>query len=85
LKQCEHIGQIQISNTAFGSSDHIHQPESIVNHFTYRTKTSPSEGKHTLYKYFVNGDYTFTSLNVHHATFAQEEYQRTHFVQLTEP
>lgn len=85
LKECEHIAQIQINNTVFGSNGHVQQPKSIVSHFTRRTKESPSQGSKTLYKYIVNSDYEFTSLNVHHASFKDKSLEKTHFVKLEDP
>jgi len=69
LNHCNDFAQIQISPTIFGSSGHIDQPTSVVKNFTMR---AIELGK--TYKYFVNSNYKFTFLNVHHATFENPDY-----------
>jgi hypothetical protein len=67
---CSQLGQIQIQQYVYGSNGHVTQPESIVKHFTKRS--------HELvqcYKYFVNSNFEFSSLNIHHADFANEAYK----------
>lgn len=61
-----HLAQIQVTPTIFGSNGLEKQPKSIVQGFTKRSKECPS--KCGTYKYFVNTDFEFESLNVHHAT-----------------
>ena len=73
LRQCEHLGQIQVRDTLFGSNGHIEQPRGIVQNFT---RCNPI--RHCL-KYFVNSAYEFTYLNVHHATFANKEHETNKF------
>jgi hypothetical protein len=68
LKNCNHLSQIQINNTLFESSGFIEQPSCIVKYFLYKEKE-----KSILYKYFVNSEYKFSSLNVHHASYVNEE------------
>lgn len=75
--QFKHLAQIQINHTLFGSSGHIEQPDSLVAGFTRRTTDIPSESKD--YKYFINTEYKFTSLNVHHADHADDEDKKTRF------
>jgi hypothetical protein len=79
LNQFKHVGQFQFEHTLFGSNGHETQPESIVKGFTKRHKDLPTHGPIN-YKYFVQGSYEFTSLNVHHATFKNIEYEKTHFM-----
>ena len=67
LITCNHLSQIQVCHTLFGSNGHIKQPDNIVKSFTKRA--NDIEGG---YKYFVNSDYDFISLNVHHATYVNE-------------
>ena len=67
---CSHLGQIQMQQYLFGSSGHVKQPTSIVQHFTKRLADYKK-----CYKYFVNTNFEFRSLNVHHATFLIEKYQ----------
>jgi len=69
LKNCEHLSQIQISETLFGSNGHIKQPKYIVKSFTKRKSDLSDNGR---MKYFVNTSYEFTSLNIHHATYLNE-------------
>lgn len=68
---CRNMAQIQVDHRLFGSNGHIQQPKEIVNSFTKRGK---KENVGVLYKYFVNSDYEFTSLNTHHASFKDEKY-----------
>lgn len=75
LDQCNHIGQIQIYFYQFGSNGIIEQPSKIVDSFTKRSKN-----KLETYKYFVNSDYEFSSLNVHHATFVKKEHELKNFM-----
>ena len=74
LGQCEHLGQVQVRDTLFGSNGHIEQPRGIVQNFT---RCNPK--RHCL-KYFVNSDYEFTYLNVHFATFANKEHEINNFM-----
>ena len=67
---CSTLGQIQMRQYLYGSNGHIEQPESIVQHFTKRA----AEHKNC-YKYFVNTDFEFSSLNVHHADFLDETHR----------
>lgn len=77
LKMCLNLSQIQVNHTFFGSSGHIKQPSSIVKHFTFREK-NPSE----LLKYFINSDYNFLLLNVHHATYVNHDDSISTFIKL---
>jgi len=73
LKRCNHLGQIQIRQTIYGSNGHITQPKFIVKSFTKRIKDNSSDGK---LKYLVNSSYEFSSLNIHYANFVNEEYMK---------
>lgn len=64
LRNCNHLSQIQINHTLFGSSSFIEQPPCIVKYFVYKEKE-----KSILCKYFINSDYNFSSLNIHHASY----------------
>lgn len=70
-----HIGQIQIEQSLFGSNNHITQPKTIVSSFTKRAETKGGN-----LKYFINSDYEFTSLNVHHATFLDKNHEKNNFI-----
>lgn len=70
LKNKENLSQIHIRETIFGSNGHIKQPKYIVKSFTKRKSDLSDDGR---LKYFVNSSYQFTSLNVHHATYLNEE------------
>lgn len=74
LSQCSKFGQIQVNHTLFGSNYYITQPDSIVKHFTKRSHSITTHIPNGNLKYFVNTTFEFTSLNVHHATFANDEY-----------
>jgi glycosyltransferase involved in cell wall biosynthesis len=84
LASCGHIGQIQVNHTLFGSSYHDVQPESIVGSFTRRAVGSPTHAPGNS-KYFVNSDFKFTSLNIHHATFVDKADEDNKFLLLNEP
>ncbi len=74
LNTFNHIGQIQIYDVLYGSNGFIEQPSLLVNSFTMRQK----EPRRHL-KYFVNTNYEFSSLNVHHATFVNKHDEIHHF------
>lgn len=80
LEQCNHLAQIQIPPTIFGSNALEKQPKSLVQGFTKCIKDDP--GICGAYKYFVNSDYEFISLNVHHATPKNPEHQKREFFML---
>lgn len=84
LKQVLHLGQVQMNVTIFGSNHRIFQPPSIIAGFTRRSAevNTPSPA---CYKYFVNSDYRFTSLNVHHATFENDADEKSKFQLLQDP
>lgn len=77
LSFCNHLSQIQFDSYFFTSNGHITQPKSIVRGFTKRK----SEIQNAL-KYIVNSDYTFTSLNVHHADYADKKDSVDTFMKL---
>jgi hypothetical protein len=70
LTEFEGLGQIQLRESLFGSNGHITQPRTIVNSFTKRCR----EHRTGKYKYFLHSAYEFSSLNIHHADFANAEY-----------
>lgn len=75
------LAQVQVTPTIFGSNNLEKQPKSLVQGFTKRSKEVPS--KCGTYKYFVNSDYRFSSLNVHHATAEDPEYNSpTYFMKI---
>lgn len=78
LNECEHIGQIQIIHTLYGSNGHITQPPSIVKYFTKRNNNKPTT-EPLNYKYIINSSFEFTSLNVHHADFLHDENKLSDF------
>jgi hypothetical protein len=71
LKECESIGQIQFSHTLFGSNGLIQQPKYVIPNFTKRHIQDDS--CYLLYKYIINTNYEFSSLNTHHADFKDNE------------
>jgi hypothetical protein len=75
LANCNHLGQIQIYDVIFGSNNLITQPPSLVNYFTMREK----EPRKSL-KYFINSNFNFSSLNIHHATFVDKDDERHKFM-----
>jgi hypothetical protein len=76
LEKCLHLSQVQVRETRFGSNGHIEQPARIVESFTKCTT------KRLSLKYFINSNYEFTHLNVHHATFANKEHDLRKFLVL---
>jgi glycosyltransferase involved in cell wall biosynthesis len=86
LVQCNHMGQIQVENTIFGSNGHVEQPKSIVASFTRRCAEHPTINTiHGNRKYFVNSSFDFSSLNIHHATFVDKNDELNNFQCLTFP
>jgi hypothetical protein len=79
LKMFQHIAQFQVNHTLFGSNGHDKQPESIVASFNKRAASQEKHGVNL--KYFIQGKYKFTSLNVHHASFANPDEEKTLFKQ----
>jgi hypothetical protein len=79
LSQVKHLACIQVLHTLFGSNGHIIQPSSIVVGFTKRHSDIPSGSVSLLYKYFINTEYSFESLNVHHPDFSREEDKQHRF------
>jgi len=72
LRYSNPLGQIQIDETVFGSNGHVEQPVSLVAGFTKREPLNRERDKKL--KYFVNSDYEFSALNIHHADFSNGEY-----------
>lgn len=66
FSQFHHLSQIQFAHTLYGSNGHHLQPDSIVKHFTKRSKNCPCNDPGNV-KYAINTDFTFTELNIHHA------------------
>jgi len=81
LANCEHLAQIQVDHTLFGSSGHELQPMSIVSGFTRRSSQKPTTDPGNR-KYFVNSAFKFSSLNIHHATFVDKEDEEKRFLLL---
>lgn len=77
------LAQVQVTPTIFGSNNLEKQPKSLVQGFTKRSKDVPT--KCGTYKYFVNSDYRFISLNVHHATAEDEEYNKPKYFMRIDP
>lgn len=75
---CKHFSQIQINHSQFGSSGYIDQPKCIVKYFIYKEKEETE-----LLKYFVNSDFKFSSLNIHHATYVNKEDSINTFIRLS--
>ena len=67
---CSHLGQIQMQQYLFGSNGHQTQPDSLVKYFTKRSHEPVK-----CLKYFINSDFEFTSINIHHADFAIEAHK----------
>jgi len=72
LKFHDNFAQIQIREHLFGSNGHISQPKYLVKSFTKRNTYDYKTI--TKIKYFVNSSYDFDSLNIHHASFSNNEF-----------
>lgn len=72
---CGHLGQIQIRQYTYGSNGHQTQPNGLVKNFTKRC-TDPID----CYKYFVNSNFEFSSLNIHYANFLVDSYKKDNSV-----
>lgn len=75
LHEFESYGQVQIHEHVFGSNGHIQQPKHIVKSFTKRNQHNPEVDRGKI-KYFVNSSYDFSSLNIHHANFMNNAYDK---------
>jgi len=76
LEGCRGLSQIQVQCTFFGSNGHITQPPSVVKYFTKRQGILNDGSR----KYFINTDYEFTALYIHHAECTNKE--KGHFLLL---
>ena len=76
---CTQFGQIQLQEYIYGSNGHVKQPTSIVKYFTKRAHHL-TKG----YKYFINSNFEFSSINIHDADFVNESYKydRSIFIML---
>ena len=75
------VGQIQVEHTVYGSNGLEENPPSVVAGYTRRSADQPTL-RPGLRKYFINSDFRFTSLNIHHATFERLEDEKKHFIVL---
>lgn len=71
------LAQVQVPPTIFGSNNLEKQPISLVKGFTKRSNEVPTT--YGSYKYIVNSDYKFNSLNVHHADPADSEHLKKEY------
>jgi hypothetical protein len=74
LRNLEHLAQIQVHCTLFGSAGYEEQPNLVVKNFTKRAKDKPTHTPLGGLKYFVNSKYKVDELNVHYAKFNDERY-----------
>lgn len=82
LRLCKRYSQIQIDSNCFGSNGHEEQPKYVVPSFTKRAKLMETGFRN--FKYIVNSDFAFSSLNVHHANYVnpEEDHDTTKFVRI---
>ena len=86
LSEMDHMWQIQVLHTLFGSNGHDAEvpANTLVASYTRRSATTPTETPGLL-KYFVNSSYcTVESLNIHYAT-APDHDKTKHFMILNNP
>ena len=76
LRDFSHLAQVQVRHSLYGSNGHIKHPTNIVESFTMRNDPSPCEGN---IKYFINTEFEFSYLNIHHATFANVDDETHRF------
>jgi hypothetical protein len=69
LKRNEYFAQIQMNHVLFGSNGLSKQPKYVIPNFIRREIPNGIGSC----KYIINSNYEFTSLNVHHATFLDED------------
>ena len=74
LDICGDLAQIQFCDVLFGSNGHIEQPASVVKGFTMRQFNPRCH-----LKYFVNSDFEFSSLTVHHAFTVDPKHMEEKF------
>jgi len=67
LNTAHHLAVLQVTQTLFGSNNHISQPSSLVKSFTKRREYQCGLQRTCGYKYFINSTYPFKELNVHYA------------------
>jgi hypothetical protein len=67
LRDCDHLAEIQVVQTLYGSNGHVSQPTLLVPNFTKRRSCQYGTARTCGYKYFVNSRYPFKELNVHYA------------------
>jgi hypothetical protein len=74
LAELDHIAQVQMIHTLFGSNGRVTTPAGgLVASYTRRASSSPTR-KPGNFKYFLNSTRAAcSSLNVHHATFTAKE------------
>lgn len=82
LDMCSNIGQIQVEHTLYGSNGCVKQPKCLVQSFTKRSIQQPTFIPIGNRKYFINSDFEFTSLNIHHATFLNKKDELEKFILL---
>jgi hypothetical protein len=73
LKNSESLAQIQFDVNLFGSNGHIKQPKYIIPNFTKRASYPTGTQNYRNFKYIINSDFKFKSLNVHSANFENEQ------------
>lgn len=74
------LAQVQVQPTLFGWNNLDKQPKSLVQGFTKRSASLPT--KCGTYKYFVNSDYKFKSLNIHSAKSENPEHETIKYYML---
>ena len=86
-RYCMTLGQIQMNNTLYGSSGFKEQPKNIVGHFLMRSSEHPTTKNGLgILKYFVNSDFEFCSLNLHHADFSnKDKYENSQYFIIIDP
>jgi hypothetical protein len=81
LRGCEHIGEIQVEHTMFGSSGLIEIPPSAVAAYTMRSEELCTQ-RPGLRKYLINTRFEFKRLCVHSAEFERPEDEKNAFLLL---
>lgn len=81
LIKCHNLAQIQVNHTIFGSNNLIEQPKYVIPNFIKRLNEQPTKKLNNT-KYFINSDYEFSSLNVHHADFLNKDFENEKYFRI---
>jgi hypothetical protein len=82
-KPCEHLAEIQVAQTLYGSNGHVTNPPegcTIVSAFTRRRASQAGHARTYGYKYFIHSKYSFKELSVHYAVPENEDDSKNRWI-----